>query len=103
MWGSTVGKRVTWTPEMTIYDRPFLKIGDRVIMGSKVSLSAHIVSPRGKALTLILGKILIKKNAFIGAHFAISPNVIVGEGALILFGKTLHPGTIVKDGEIYDR
>src|SRR6516225_98860 len=46
LWGSTVGKRVYWTPCVEIIDRHMLAIGDDVIFGHRVVCSSHAITKR---------------------------------------------------------
>src|SRR3984957_14888072 len=76
LWGSKVGKRVYWTPNVEIIDRQFLRIGDDVIFGHRVICTCHAVTkkPTGE-LILLVRWINIGSDVFIGALARIGPGV----------------------------
>lgn len=82
LWGSQVGRKVTWTPRVDIIDRTSLVIKDFSFFGDKVYMSAHLIIRRKNRLLLIHRKIR------------------VGEKCLIGFSCELGPGTNVKDNEM---
>jgi len=42
LWGSHIGRFTFWAPGTLILDRPFLRIGDDVVLGAGVRLNAHV-------------------------------------------------------------
>jgi len=87
------------------FDCTFLALGgiiieENVLIGPKVSLitEGHSLHPNDRH-GLIPGKILIQKNAWIGANVTILPNVTIGENAVVAAGavvtKNVPPNTVV--------
>ena len=74
--------------------------GSRIITGSHHYGEGKRISPLipQKEQHVILGKIVLEKDVFIGANAIIHPNVTVGEGAIIgsgsLVTKDIEPWTI---------
>ena len=66
-------------------------IEDDVLIGPKVSLITenHPVDPANRK-SLDLAKIVIKKNAWIGAGAIILPGVTVGENAIVAAGAVVN-------------
>jgi hypothetical protein len=94
-WGSTIGDGVYWTPELTIADRSLLQIGDGVIFGQRVALTAHLIKPAdGGKLHCIVRKVVVGERAFVGAGSTLGPGAVIAPGSLVptgtlaLFGRT---------------
>ena len=96
LWGSSIGKNVTFTPSIEIIDRGALVIGDHAIFGHQAQLSGHLISPTSEGVELYIAPITIGARAFIGAKSGIGPGVEVEPRAMVKFAKTLLPYTIVK-------
>lgn len=95
LWGAKIGRSVYWTPGLEIADRGLLEIGDRVVIGHRVGLYAHVIKPRKQNLMLYVKKIKIGNDAFIGAGSVLSPGVVVAEGAFLPAATQLHPNQSV--------
>lgn len=80
-WGSKIGKRVLFTPNTIIIDRPGLDIGDNVYFGDKCYLSSHLVIEKDKKFFCIYKKIKIEDNSFIGAFSTFGPGSLVRSGS----------------------
>ena len=86
LWGSTVGKRVYWTPLVTILDRPMLIIGDDVVFGHKVVCTSHAINKKENGdMVLILKHTQIGSKAFLGALARIGPGVKVPENEVVAY------------------
>ncbi len=44
LWGAKIGGLVYWSPGLNIFDRPFLDIGGRVVIGADTKLSPHLLT-----------------------------------------------------------
>jgi hypothetical protein len=76
LWGARIGRFTYWSPGLEITDRPLLDIGDRVVLGGKARLGAHLFRRRADgALELLVGRIAIGHRCMIGAQSAIGPGV----------------------------
>ena len=88
--GVKIGKNV-WISEYVCIDedRPEnVTIGDHVSIGVRTTIITHFhwrqSEPNEK-----LGKVVIEKNAYIGPHCVILPNVTIGEGSIIMAGTVV--------------
>jgi hypothetical protein len=84
LWGSRIGKRVYWTPNVQILDRHMMRIGDDVVFGHLAICSAHLVTKRRDGrLALILRPIEIGDGCLIGGEARIGPGVRVPPNTLV--------------------
>jgi hypothetical protein len=83
LWGSRVGRKVYWTPNIEITDRSLLEIGDRVVFGHKCKLLGHAIKPKGDAVILYLRAIRIGHDVFIGAGSRIGPGAVISDGSYL--------------------
>ncbi|WFN35125.1 acyltransferase [Methanogenium sp. S4BF] len=82
--------------------RPYLiEIEDGVNIGPRAVIVAHdssfhCISPE---VPILFGRVIVRKNGYIGAKAVILPGVTIGEGAIVAAGavvtKDVAPGTIV--------
>lgn len=97
LWGSKIGRRVYWTPQVEIMDRNLIEIGDNVILGHRVFCSSHIINRKsGGRTALFVKKIKVGEKAFIGAGVHIGPGVEVAPNAFVPAGTDLYPNSSVK-------
>lgn len=96
----TIGKNVFINHGCSFLDIGGITIEDDVLIGPKVSLITenHPIDPSNRK-SLDLKKVLIKKNAWIGAGATILPGVTIGENAIVAAGavvtKDVFDNTIV--------
>jgi hypothetical protein len=83
MWGARVGYGVYWTPRVEIVDRPLMVIGNRVIFGHKVECYAHVTRRKGEAMNLLVKKIVIGDDCFIGAGSRLGPGATLPAGQVV--------------------
>jgi acetyltransferase-like isoleucine patch superfamily enzyme len=95
-WGSTVGRAVYWTPGLEVADRSLLAIGDRVIVGHRVGLYSHVVTPRNGHLVLYVKRISIGCDVFVGAGSQIGPGARIDDGACLPVRSDLYPNTHIR-------
>lgn len=103
MWGSRIGKGVHFPPRTEISDRTHLEIGDNVIFGHKVFLSAHIIEKRRDKNFLTLKRIRIMKDALIGGFSIVAPGVIIHEGVQVAYGTQFLPDEELKENNKHSR
>lgn len=95
-----LGKRVFINHDCTLLDLGGITIEDDVLIGPKVSLISenHPLDPADRK-SLVVHRVLIKRNAWIGAGAIILPGVTVGENAVVAAGAVVHkdvpPNTVV--------
>ena len=95
-----LGKNVFINHACSFLDIGGITIEDDVQIGPRVNLTSenHPLDP-GDRKTVILGAIIIKRNAWIGAGATILPGVTVGENAIVAAGavvsRDVPPNTVV--------
>ena len=95
-----LGKNVFINHACSFLDIGGITIEDDVQIGPRVNLTSenHPLDPADRK-TLLLGSILIKRNAWIGAGATILPGVTVGENAVVAAGavvsRDVPPDTVV--------
>lgn len=94
-----IGKNVFINFDCTLLGLGGITIEDNVLIAPKVSLlsEGHPASPENRH-SLIVGRIHIKKNVWIGANVTILPGVTVGENAIIAAGAVVS--TDVRDNSV---
>ena len=91
IWGARVGSLVYWSPGTVILDRPFVRIGSRVICGVGVRLNPHVLAPNGAGrVALYLSPITIGDGALIGGYSLLLPGCEVAEGEVTPPFRTIH-------------
>lgn len=83
LWGAKIGRRIYWTPNVQIDDRPLVEIGDNVLIGHQVHFISHVVLPHKGQMRLYVKKIQIGSGCFIGAGSRLGPGVCVEAGAFL--------------------
>lgn len=82
-----LGKNVFINHACSFLDLGGITIEDGVMIGPRVNIvsESHPLEP-AKRQTLVLNRVLIKRNAWIGAAATILPGVIIGENAVVAAG-----------------
>lgn len=91
-WGSTIGRRVYWTPRVEISDRSLLDVGDDAVFGHLVACYAHLIKRRSDGLVLYVRRIRIGERAFLGAGSRIGPGVRIGHDVALMVRTDVPPG-----------
>lgn len=86
-----IGKNVFINHDCSFLDLGGITIEDEVMLGPQVKITSenHPLDPKIRRL-LILGKVHIKRNAWIGAGATILPGVTVGENAIVAAGAVVN-------------
>ncbi len=86
-----IGKNVFINHACSFLDLGGITIEDNVLIGPPVNLVTenHPVDPTQRK-SLVLGAILIKKNAWIGAGATILPGVTIGENSIVTAGAIVN-------------
>jgi acetyltransferase-like isoleucine patch superfamily enzyme len=97
-----IGKNVFINFDCVFLDLGGITIEDNVMLAPKVCLlsEAHPISPTERQ-TLTVGKIHIKKNAWIGANAAILKGVTIGENSVVAAGSVVSkdvPDNVIVGG-----
>ncbi len=89
LWGSKIGKNIHWTPKGTITDRFLLEIGNNVVFGYETILTPHFITPINGIQSLLLEKIKIGSDSFIGGYSVIAPGCVIPEKSFLPFESRL--------------
>ncbi|MBL8551694.1 MAG: hypothetical protein JNJ73_17030 [Hyphomonadaceae bacterium] len=90
LWGARVGYGVYWTPRVEIVDRPLMLIGNRVIFGHKVECYAHVTRRRAGQMHLLVKKVRIGNDCFIGAGSRLGPGATLSDGTILPALSDVH-------------
>lgn len=79
LWGARVGRLALWSPDVRIFDRPLLRLGNDVVLGIDARLVGHFggLDRDGRA-TLTLGPIFIEDRCTLGGGALLGPGVHLG-------------------------
>lgn len=99
-WGSRVGRNIIWAPNINIFDRCSLNIGNNVIVGSGATMSCHTVDKYKDKIYLFYAPITIGDNVFVGANTVIGPGVNIPAGQKIKFATVVYQDRIVDFDEM---
>lgn len=103
LWGAKIGQKVLWTPGCQIVDRPFVHIGDRVLMGQNSYFSTHVIKKKDNRYLLYVKNIEIGSDTVISYRSTLSAGVTVGKRSFVAAGAEIYPNTVLKPGAMYDR
>jgi len=96
LWGSSIGRDVSWTPHFELEDRAFMDVGNNAVFEHGVKESFHLISPsREDILKLVIKKIKIGEGAFVGGATVMAPGVEIEPGAFVEEGTYLCPDDLV--------
>jgi hypothetical protein len=99
LWGAKIGRIVYWSPGMSVLDRPFVEIGNRVVIGAGARLSPHLLARGQDEITeLILATIIIGDDAMIGGHSLLPAGVWVAAGEQTPGGRPIAPFSRFQNG-----
>jgi len=94
LWGSKVGKNIFYATQMEISDRSLLEIGDFVIFGNQSGYYCHVLSPtKDGRMLLMIKKIIIGSNVFIGAWSTLGPGISIPDRTKIPLRSNLFRQT----------
>lgn len=99
VWGAKIGRLTFWAPGMRILDRSFLRVGDDVIFGAGVRLSAHVFASDQSGHTVLhLAPIVIGDRSHIGGYALLAAGSVVEADSDVHACALLPPFTHWKDG-----
>lgn len=92
LWGARVGRFVYWSPGVRVYDRSFLEIGDRVVVGAGTTLCPHYLARSAtEATELVLAPIKVGRDALVGGMSLLPAGVQIDAGQQTPGGRPLPP------------
>ncbi|MFM2359229.1 MAG: hypothetical protein RLY16_1222 [Bacteroidota bacterium] len=85
-----IGKQVFINHACSFLDLGGITIDDNVLIGPKVNLITenHPIDPQQRK-SLVLNRVHIKKNAWLGAGVTVLPGVTIGENAIVAAGAVV--------------
>jgi hypothetical protein len=99
LWGAKIGRLVYWSPGLRLTDRPFLDIGDRVVLGIDAKLYPHFMARLPSGTTqLVLSPITIGHDALIGGCTLLPAGVSVEPCEQTPGGRPFAPFTTFRNG-----
>jgi hypothetical protein len=67
LWGAQVGPLVYWAPRVAVYDRSFLDVGARVVIGADTKICPHYLARSTSGdMELVLSPVVIGHDALVG-------------------------------------
>ncbi len=94
-WGSKIGRRVHWTPQVEVTDRSLLDVGDGVVFGHRAVLFGHVIRHGKQYMLLYVRKVTIGDGVFVGAGSAISPGAVIRPGVKLDAESRVYPMEVV--------
>jgi hypothetical protein len=100
LWGARIGGLVYWSPGLIVFDRPFLNIGRRVVIGADTKLSPHFLMRGATGATeLVVAPITIGDDAMIGGSTLLPAGVTVGDREQTPGGRPMAPFSRFEGGQ----
>jgi hypothetical protein len=100
LWGAQVGSLVYWSPGVAVLDRPFVRVGNRVVFGAGVRLNPHVLVPgKKRGAQLWLAPLTLGDDALIGGYSLITAGCTIPAGTSLPAGKYLRPFSTWLDNE----
>jgi len=81
----------------TLFDPPFIVVGDNCIIGHDALLFCHVV----EGDNLELRRILIGNNVTIGGRAVVMPGVVIENGAIVAINAVVMKGSRIGAGEVW--
>lgn len=83
LWGSNIGRLVYWAPDVKIYDRTHLTVGDRTFVGGSL-LSCHLAIPKTDGtIEIFFSPITIGAQVFVSTQSNIGPGTQIQDKEFI--------------------
>jgi hypothetical protein len=81
LWGAHIGRLTYWAPGVVILDRPFLRLGNDVVLGAGVHLNPHVLTRHSSGhLELLLAPVSIGHGASIGGYSLLTCGTEIADG-----------------------
>jgi len=104
LWGAKIGRFVYWSPQVKIMDRPFLEIGDDVMVGYGAAFTSHHVNRSEKGeLELVFGIPKVGNRVILGGLSGLAPGAEVAEDEMLPSTMGLAPYYLWQGGRRYAR
>ncbi|MBL7544447.1 MAG: hypothetical protein JNL11_11580 [Bdellovibrionaceae bacterium] len=95
LYGAKIGRYVAIGGTI---DSPFLlQLGDHSVLGFESLVSGNVIQ-NGK---IKIGKVNIGSGVTVGAYSFTMPDVEIGDGAIVVSGSVVVPGSQIRTGEVW--
>ena len=101
LWGAEIGSMVYWSPKTTVMDRPYLKIGRRVLIGYAAGFSSHHINRSQEKVSILIASPIVEDFAILGGLSGLSPGAVLATGETLPSTFGLAPFYIWKNGRKY--
>jgi acetyltransferase-like isoleucine patch superfamily enzyme len=91
LWGAKVGIGVIWSPHVLVIDRPFINIGNNVVLGHGTTIVSHSFTYRDKIPLLYFGVPIIEDKAILGGLSKVGVGAKIYNGELVPLGTAVFP------------
>lgn len=99
LWGAKVGRLTYWAPEMRVFDRSLIEIGDGVVFGVGGRLVPHVIAEDENGIAqLHLGPVCIGDGCSIGGHSLLTAGTVVEPGQTLKAFSLSPPFSIWRNG-----
>lgn len=100
LWGAKIGALVYWSPGLQFFDRGFLDIGDRVVIGANTKICPHLLSRSSDGvMELILAPVSIGDDSMIGGSSLLPAGVRIDRDQQTPGFKPMAPFAHFRDGQ----
>lgn len=94
LWGARIGALVYWSPGAVVFDRQWIEVGDRAVIGAGARLAPHYLTRDELGRTLLIAApVRIGNDAIVGAYSIVSAGVSVEPGSVTRPARPLRPFT----------
>ena len=91
LWGARVGKCVYWTAGSKVLDRPFLKVGNFVIVGYGAKITSHLFHMKSNNSYFLFGEPEIGDYAVLGGDCGVGPGAKIPSKFTVAAGEYVSP------------
>lgn len=100
LWGAGIGRFTYWGAGTLILDRPFLSIGDDVVLGAGIRLNPHVLNRNSHGqLELLLATVKIGNRAQVGGYSLLTAGTQIADDEVTRAFLISPPFSSWKDGK----
>lgn len=100
LWGSCIGRLTYWSAGTAITDRPYLRIGNDVVLGAGVRLNAHVLTKNKEGkMELLLAPLKIGDRVVVGGYSLLTAGAEIASDEATRARLLLPPFSVWKDGK----
>ena len=103
LWGAKIGKKIIWTPQSLIVDRPHVEIGDKTLIGNYTYISAHYIVKIKKKYYLIISNVKVGSDCVLSYQCTVAPGSIIEDTVFMEAASVTYPNETIKEGTRHER